>query len=163
MGAFLCKCGGECRPGQRDCLECHAAAVRRYRRTERGRMQERARARFRTSFRNGTIQRRGCSWRLPDGTECDLPAKAYHTDYNRPLDVLWLCAEHHRRWQREFSLVALCGSSSDLFPNGRPRTRRRIGDLSKEQLGRWRRQQAQARKLKKTCVEWAVQRWPTGT
>lgn len=31
-------------------------------------------------------------------------SKAYghHTDYHKPLDVMWLCGEHHRAWHRIF-------------------------------------------------------------
>lgn len=30
------------------------------------------------------------------------PGQAHHSDYNRPLDVTWLCHKHHRAWHKVF-------------------------------------------------------------
>lgn len=29
--------------------------------------------------------------------ECGMPAEAHHPDYDRPLDVVWLCPLHHKQ------------------------------------------------------------------
>lgn len=41
---------------------------------------------------NCTINNERCVGRL----------EAHHPEYNKPLDILWLCAEHHRAWHRVF-------------------------------------------------------------
>ena len=39
--------------------------------------------------------------RLPCQECGSEPAEAHHEDYDRPLDVLWLCQPHHKRLHRE--------------------------------------------------------------
>jgi len=40
------------------------------------------------ALRNGSLQRQPC--------HCgDTKVHAHHTDYSKPLDVLWLCKKHH--------------------------------------------------------------------
>ncbi len=40
-------------------------------------------------IRDKKIQRPGCQ-------ECGNKAEAHHKDYTKPLEVIWLCFEHHR-------------------------------------------------------------------
>ena len=42
------------------------------------------------ALRDGKMSRQPC-W------VCGLKAHAHHPDYSRPLDVVWLCAPHHRQ------------------------------------------------------------------
>ena len=42
-----------------------------------------------TALRNGSLEKEPCE-------ECgDIKVHAHHDDYSRPLDVRWLCHEHH--------------------------------------------------------------------
>lgn len=41
------------------------------------------------AIRSGKLQRQGCE-------VCGEKAHAHHDDYDRPLDVRWLCHAHHR-------------------------------------------------------------------
>lgn len=49
----------------------------------------RARWMIQTHLRRGKIKR------LPCQICGELKAQAHHEDYNKPLDVIWLCAKHH--------------------------------------------------------------------
>src|SRR5580765_3386225 len=49
------------------------------------------------AIRNGTLVRQPCS-------QCAaVKAEAHHEDYNKPLDVVWLCAGCHRRRHSEIN------------------------------------------------------------
>lgn len=32
----------------------------------------------------------------------EIKGQAHHSDYNKPLDITWLCHKHHRAWHRVF-------------------------------------------------------------
>jgi ribosomal protein L37E len=51
--------------------------------------QTRARTLIHAAIRRGDVARRPCE---VCGTE---PAQAHHHDYDKPLDVQWLCRRHH--------------------------------------------------------------------
>lgn len=42
-------------------------------------------------IRNGNIKR------LPCGVCGEIKTHGHHPDYNKPLDVIWLCSTHHKR------------------------------------------------------------------
>jgi ribosomal protein S27AE len=91
------KCGGDLGTRykkQRYCKKCHAENMRQNRPkhselTEEARKKATARAYLNTYLRRGKIERKPCS-------KCgDLNSQGHHEDYNKPLDVIWLCRKHH--------------------------------------------------------------------
>ena len=54
------------------------------------------------AVKNGTLTRQPCE--VCGGTE-DL--RGHHDDYNKPLDVRWLCATHHYEWHKVHKPIAL--------------------------------------------------------
>jgi len=56
-----------------------------------GALKERARQALRNAVRGGKVQKLPCE-------VCGLPkSEGHHDDYNRPLDVRWLCPKHHQQ------------------------------------------------------------------
>lgn len=47
-----------------------------------------ARNKVRSMYRNGSWVRQKCEL-------CDKIGEAHHKDYNKPLEVRWLCKKHH--------------------------------------------------------------------
>jgi len=63
------------------------AYTRKYRETNK--LKCWARYQVRKALRNGTLCKEPCK-------VCgSLDVEAHHEDYNKPLDVTWLCGEHH--------------------------------------------------------------------
>ena len=55
--------------------------------------RRKAREIFNHYIRDKQIQRKPCEI-------CGEKAEAHHDDYNKPLDVRWLCLKHHREWHK---------------------------------------------------------------
>lgn len=90
----VCKCGNPLRsPGQRNCKECHAASMRRNRPKHKNlpteaRKKAIARAYVKVYINRGRIERKSCE-------VCGEKAEMHHDNYDKPLDVRWLCRAHH--------------------------------------------------------------------
>lgn len=71
----------------------HAAYMREWRKThpmtDTQRKRDAARSYAKVYLSRGLITRQGCA-------VCDGRAQMHHPDYDRPLDVIWLCEKHHR-------------------------------------------------------------------
>jgi hypothetical protein len=85
------------RKGQRYCLECHAANMRRWRQTNPLTPEQCLKDKSRSYA--GVYKRRGKLTPQPcEG--CGSRAEMHHDDYSKPLAVRWLCRpchlEHHR-------------------------------------------------------------------
>lgn len=53
-------------------------------------VKEKARNAVSNAIRDGRLVRQSC-------VICGAKSEAHHDDYTKPLDVRWLCFEHHRR------------------------------------------------------------------
>lgn len=91
-----CKCGSERRsPDQRYCADCHSAYMRKWRPkhselTDEQRKKANARSYANVYLNRGKIQRQPC---CVEG--CEGKPQMHHEDYDYPLDVIWICREHH--------------------------------------------------------------------
>lgn len=47
------------------------------------------------AIRDGRLERKPCE-------VCGAKAHAHHDDYSKPLDVIWLCAKHHKEHHVRF-------------------------------------------------------------
>jgi len=90
-----CRCGKPVRSeGQRYCLACHAAAQQRLRKrhelTPEQRLKGNCRAYAREYLRRGKLIPRPC-----EVAGCAAKPEMHHEDYSQPLQVRWMCRDHH--------------------------------------------------------------------
>lgn len=95
----LCHCGKARRAGNSWCLACHAAYMRRWRKThtlsKEARRRSNARAYLHVYLRRGKIKRQPCQ-------VCGrVQSQPHHKDYSKPLEVIWLCSDHHQQVTNE--------------------------------------------------------------
>jgi len=55
--------------------------------------RRKARSELNHYLRDKHIERKPCE-------VCGEKAEAHHDDYNKPLEVRWLCRKHHREWHK---------------------------------------------------------------
>lgn len=76
----------------RYCRSCHAEYMREWRKThplsKDQRRRDNARSYAGIYLKRGKLTRQPCE-------VCNAKAQMHHDDYDRPLDVRWLCLEHH--------------------------------------------------------------------
>ena len=70
--------------------EVHNKSKYKWRKTDHGRELFSAHLKVYGAIKTGKLKREPCS-------KCgEAKSQAHHEDYSRPLDVLWLCASHHK-------------------------------------------------------------------
>lgn len=88
-------CGNERdRPGQKYCLKCHAAYMRRWRPKHSDLTPEQRRKANCRAYANVYLNR-GKLEKLPCEKCGDPESQMHHDDYSKPLDVTWLCRPCH--------------------------------------------------------------------
>lgn len=85
---------------------------RKYKR-QRDRKKVNARARVYSAVQSGRLTIQPCA-RL--GFDCHGRIEAHHTDYSKPLDVVWLCSYHHRQADAEMGKVNRIPSGLPISP-----------------------------------------------
>jgi len=67
------------------------------------RKKEAARRRVHSYVKKGSLKQLSCEY-----ADCNiLKTEAHHPDYDRPLDVLWLCKRHHTDLHKYIPLSVL--------------------------------------------------------
>ncbi len=78
----------------------HLKAILKYRSRPDGLLKRRAVHAITNAVRDGRVIK------LPCIICGEIKVEAHHEDYNKPLDVKWLCPKHHRRLHRgQFRLL----------------------------------------------------------
>lgn len=89
----------ESRKGQRYCMACHAANMRLNRPVHSklkplARLKANCRAYANVYLKRGKIKKKSCEI-------CGNEAQMHHNDYSKPLEITWLCREHHIQFHSE--------------------------------------------------------------
>lgn len=71
-----------------------------YQNTGIGRFKQQARGKVYNAIKTGKLKRQNCSV-----TNCNKIGEAHHSDYTKPFNILWLCAEHHRQLDRTGNFI----------------------------------------------------------
>jgi hypothetical protein len=97
-----CKCGRPRRKGGRYCLSCHASHQRRWWNPSRPSPQQRMKRNARSYAK--VYQKRGKLIPQPCEVQgCQNRAEKHHDDYLHPLNVRWICREHHLELHRRLT------------------------------------------------------------
>ena len=73
---------------------------------EERKKRAKARSTFNHFMRDNHIERQPCE-------VCGAKAEAHHDDYDKPLEVRWLCFKHHREWHKIHENPELLGGNED--------------------------------------------------
>ena len=87
------------RIGQRNCLSCHNAYMREWRKTHH--LDGLAKKKDTSRHIAGVYKRRGLIIAKPCEVCGSKNVQMHHDDYNKPLSVRWLCVEHHRSLHKQ--------------------------------------------------------------
>jgi hypothetical protein len=66
-------------------------------------MKANARAATRAAIKDGRLVRQRCADCVAKGVQNDWPVQAHHEDYSKPLEIVWLCNNHHHARHARYS------------------------------------------------------------
>jgi hypothetical protein len=99
MESTKCWCGNERRPGGTECYPCHAYYMREWRRVHDPTPEQRRKINARRIASH--YQERGKLIKQPCAVCGDPNSQKHHPDYSKPLEVIWLCPDHHHELHRK--------------------------------------------------------------
>lgn len=74
------------------------------------------------AVKDGTLERGPCDHRDSSPLPCRGRIEGHHDDYAKPLDVVWLCALHHRQLhmsrRREPAMAKFVDAVNELVTRG---------------------------------------------
>ena len=77
----------------------HAVELRQYKKKRNSTLWGDATRKLNYAKKKGIITQKPCE-------VCgDTNSQAHHCDYNKPLDVMWLCPKHHAEWHTKFKPI----------------------------------------------------------
>lgn len=100
MKKLICStCKAEpARPGQRNCTSCHSAYMRSWRKSHPLNPEQRRKMNCRSYahvyLKRGHIDRKPCR-------VCGKVGQMHHSNYDKPLQIEWLCREHHLAFHQQ--------------------------------------------------------------
>ena len=105
------------RPKQHTCLQCHREYAKKYRSehppTPADRKKANARSYLHVYIKRGKVQKKPCQ-------ECGNPnAQGHQHDYDKPLDVTWLCMKCHRRLHNRLQNMQKAANTIKKLMSGR--------------------------------------------
>lgn len=81
--------------------EAHKDILKARHKAVRNTLKGKARRMIESRLRKNTIQRQLCIV-CKKLHQKEVKAQAHHSDYHKPLDIMWLCVQHHSAWHRVF-------------------------------------------------------------
>jgi hypothetical protein len=120
------KCGGpQDRPDQRYCRACHAAYQREHR-PKPSELSAEAQHKLAARTKAGIYSRRGLIEQRPCQVCGSEKAERHHENYDKPLEIIWLCrpchTTHHRmeKFREQFKVLGWSRDASFIEVRSSP-------------------------------------------
>lgn len=110
----ICHCGNINRIGQNNCKECHSTYMRKNRKrhsqlSDEQRKRSNCRSYVNVYIKRGNIKKQPC-------IKCGAFAEMHHEDYDKPLEIIWLCRKHHLELHKDKDLQSEIDNPTNNSP-----------------------------------------------